>query len=474
MFTALERVMKVKRNRIGLKRIFVIAICISFILSLCSCNSTGRYAKRDIDEKIIVHALGIDITKDGKFEVTLQMLSQQGAGSNTPIDPSKPNSAAVSQVADTIPAAIERCETDLGKRAFLGHSELILLGKSVVDLEPVLDYVINAEGISLGTFMAYTDITAKEILNIKITSGAYSAEVLKEIFEESQKNGTSTECELIRHIDNLENTNGTTIMPIIKKIKDDKKSSEEKENSSSEVNFGQSKSDSSGTEAENEKVKSESGKESSSDSSSKEDSSSKSESSSKEESSSKSQGESGGGEESGSGGGESGGGSSEEAEATAFYIDGAVIVKNKKPYSVMTRDEIIGLSFLNDGVAEQVIDVKLGDILTGVTAGSVDKNTKVSVKNNRIVVDIRLVISYEFYKSYSKKEQKTAGEEADKRIYNFCDKAIKKALKEDNADLFEIHSLLNHNDYKLYKAYKENPEEILKKIDINVSIDSQI
>ena len=463
MFTALERVMKVKRNSIGLKRIFVIAVCISFIFSLCSCNSTGRYAKRDIDEKIIVHALGIDITKDGKFEVTLQMLSQQGAGSNTPIDPSKPNSAAISQVADTIPAAIERCETDLGKKAFLGHSELILLGKSVVDLEPILDYVTNAQGISLGTFMAYTDITAKEILNIKITSGAYSAEVLKEIFEESQKNGTRTECELIRHIDNLENTNGTTIMPIIKKIKDDKKSSEEKENSSSEVSFGES-----------EKVKSESGEESSSDSSSKEDSSSKSESSSKEESSSKSQGESGGGEESGSGGGESGGGSSEEAEATAFYIDGAVIVKNKKPYSVMTRDEIIGLSFLNDGVAEQVIDVKLGDILTGVTAGSVDKNTKVSVKNNRIVVDIRLVISYEFYKSYSKEEQKTAGEEADKRIYNYCEKAIKKALKEDNADLFEIHSLLNHNDYKLYKAYKENPEEILKKIDINVSIDSQI
>ena len=218
--------MKMKQNRIILKRFSIITICVLFIFSLCSCNSTGRYAKRDIDEKIIVHALGIDMTKDGKFEVTLQMLAQQGSGSNTPIDPSKPNSASVSQIADTIPAAIERCETDLGKKAFLGHSELILLGKNVEDLNPIFDFALNAEGISLGIFMAYTDVTAKEILNIKITSGTYSAEVLKEIFEESVKNGTSTECELIRHIDNIENTNGVTVMPIIKKTQAQRRISE--------------------------------------------------------------------------------------------------------------------------------------------------------------------------------------------------------------------------------------------------------
>ncbi len=436
-----------KRNRVCLKKLLIIPVCVLFIFSLSSCNATGKYKKRDIDEKIIVHALGIDMTKDGKFEVTLQMLVQQGTGSNTPIDPSKANSATVSQVAETIPAAIEQCETDLGKKAFLGHSELILLGKSVTDLNPILDYFINAEGISLGTFMAYTDITAKEILNIKVTSGTYSAEVLKEIFEESQKNGTSTECELIRHIDNIENTNGTTVMPIIKKIKNDKKSSNEKEDSSSDIKFGETEDDKSKNKSSNEKVGG---------------------GSSGSESSSETEGGSGG-EESGSGGG-----SSEEAEVTAFYIDGAVIVKDKKPKSVMSRDEVIGLSFLNNGVAEQTIDAKMGDTLTSVSAASVKKQTGVSMKNDRIVIDVNLTIAYEFNKTFSYKEQKETGQKAAERIHSLCQEAIDKALKEDNADIFEIHSLLNHNDYAVYEEYKKNPEEILKRVDINVSINPQI
>ncbi len=442
--------MKMKQNKISFKKLLVMTVCVFFILSLCSCNSTGKYQKRDIDQRIIVHALGVDMTSDGKFEVTLQMLAQQGSGSNTPIDPSKPNSASVSQIADTIPAAIEQCETDLGKKAFLGHSELILLGKSVKDITPILDYAINAQGISLGTFVAYTDITAKEILNIKITSGTYSAEVLKEIFEESKKNGTSTECELIRHIDNIENTNGTTVMPIIKKIKDNKKSYDDKESSSADESFGESKSDSSKTKSENEKVESGSGGGSGSDSSS------------------KSESGSGGGEESGSGGG------SEEAEVTAFYIDGAVIIKNNKPGGVMTRDEIIGLSFINNGIAEQTVDAKLGNTNTAVNASSVNKKTDISIKDNRIVVDINLILSYDFYKTYSDKENKAAAKKADEHIELLCKKAIDKALKKETADVFEIHSLLNHNDYVIYEEYKKNPEEILKRVDINVNLDSKI
>lgn len=424
-----------RMSKICFKKLLVIAICVLNIFSLCSCHSTGRFKKLDLDQRIIVNAMGIDITEDEEFEVTLQILSLEGSGTNTPIDPSKSNSAIVSQVADTIPAAIEQCETDLGKTAFLGHTELILLGRSVEDLNPVMDYVINAQGISLGIYMAYTDITAKEILDIKVKSGAYSAEVLKEVFEESLKNGISTECELIKHIDNIESTKGTTVMPIIKKIKNNKKSSKEKKSSSSELDFGENKSDSK-IEAGNEKLE-------------------------------------GGSEDSGSGGEESGGGS-QESEETAFYIDGAVIVKNKRPHSVMTRDEIAGLSFLNSSVAKQTFNARLGDMLTAVSVNSTKKDSKVSIKNNRIVLDIHLTISYEFYINYSDKDKKEAAEDVTKQVYSLCDQAIDKALIQENADIFEIHTLLNHNDYKLYEEYMKNPDEVLKMVDINVSINPQI
>lgn len=452
-----------KRINNRFKRTFVMMICVLFIFSLCSCKSNGRYKKRDLDEKIIVHALGIDKTKDGEFEVTMQILSQQGSGSQTPIDPSQSNSATVSQVAETIPSAIERCETDLGKKAFLGHSELILLGSNIEDLSPIMDFVVNTQGISLGIIMAYTDVTAKEILDIKITSGTYSAEVLKEIFEESQKNGTSTECELIKHINNIENTNGTTVLPIIKKIEDNKKggeSSEEKSNDSSDSEkFGDSTSEKDKTKAGNEKLTSDSGDESQPDNSSQ----SESGKDSKTDESSQSEGED-----------SQGGQDSQQGEVTAFYVDGAVIVKNQKPEGIMTRDEVIGLSFLNNGISEQVINSKVDDMLTAVGAGSVKKKADINVKDGRIVVDINLTIEYEFYKTFSQEQKEAASKEATEHIYSLCNKAINKALKQENADIFEIHSLLNHNDYVLYEEYKKNPEEILKYVDINVNINPQI
>lgn len=435
-----------KRSNAALKKVIAVMICVFFIFSLCSCVSKGRYKKRDLDELIIVHAIGVDKTKNGKFEVTMQILSQQGSGSITPIDPSQSNSATVSQIADTIPSAIERCETDLGKKVFLGHSELVLLGENIDDLRPIMEFLINSRGISLGVIMAYTDVTAKEILDIKVTSGTYSAEILKEIFEESEKNGTSTECELIKHIDNMENTNGTTVLPIIKKIKDNKKTSNQKESENADKgeNFGDSSSDDK-TKSGNEKLSDQSGGDSKSDSSSQSE-----------------------------GGGSGGGEGSQQSEVNAFYIDGAVIVKNRKPKGVITRDEVIGLSFLNNGIAEQTINAKLNDNMTAVCAGSVKKGTNVGIDGDRISIDVKLTISYEFYKTLSDKDKKEAAKKATEHIYSLCGKTINKVLKKENADLFEIHSLLNHNDYNLYRAYKENTEEIMKKVDISVNINPQI
>lgn len=434
-----------KRSKAALKKVIAVMICVFFIFSLCSCVSKGRYKKRDLDERIIVHAIGVDKTKNGKFEVTMQILAQQGSGSITPIDPSQSNSATVSQISDTIPSAIERCETDLGKKVFLGHSELVLLGENIDDLRPIMEFLVNSRGISLGVIMAYTDVTAKEILDIKVTSGTYSAEILKEIFEESEKNGTSTDCELIKHIDNMENTNGTTALPIIKKIKDNKKTSNQKESENADKgeNFGDSSSDDK-TKAGNEKLSDESGQDSQSDSSSQ------------------------------SEGGKSGGEESQQGEINAFYIDGAVIVKNRKPQGVMTRDEVIGLSFLNSGIAEQTINAKINDIMTAVCAGSVKKDTNIGINDNRIYIDITLTISYEFYKTLSDKDKKEAAKKATEHIYSLCNKTIDKALKKENADLFEVHSLLNHNDYKLYNEYKKNTDEILKNVDIRVKINPQI
>lgn len=225
-----------------MKKKFMIVLLVAIVVSLFT-EFTLKYssANKDIDEKAVVHAIGIDFDEEKKeYEVTLQILSPTGSGGTTAIDVSGSNNEVISKSSKTIENAIDKCESVLGKETFLGHTELILIGNKVKNIKTCEEFIINNQQIYLGTILGCAEKTAKEILSVQINYGAYTAETLKNMFEESRQNGDCTDYEIIKILNRSENTNGDCIIPILSKTEEKKNSDSSSQSGGSQGGSGSS------------------------------------------------------------------------------------------------------------------------------------------------------------------------------------------------------------------------------------------
>ena len=85
---------KLKKNALSL---------LASLLSLMLLS--GCIPHTELDKQAIVEAIGIDYS-EGKYEVTIQYFNMEGAGGNSPIDPSKANIINVSGKGDTVSTAL--------------------------------------------------------------------------------------------------------------------------------------------------------------------------------------------------------------------------------------------------------------------------------------------------------------------------------------------------------------------------------
>ena len=84
--------------------IILIALGISLVFS-----SVGN--AMDIDERTLVHAIGIDL-KDGKYDVSMQVFKTGGSGSDTPIDVSQSNMCVVKSSGKTVSEALDIAQNE--------------------------------------------------------------------------------------------------------------------------------------------------------------------------------------------------------------------------------------------------------------------------------------------------------------------------------------------------------------------------
>jgi len=214
-----------------------ISLIIASVL-LCMICMTGC-APKSPDKIGIVHAVGIDPSKDG-FTVSFQIFRVSSSGSQTPIDPGKTNVEVVTSTAKTIANAIEKCETQLGKTLFFGHNQLIVINKDIEDIFNCLDFFADNTDSSINMVVAATEDKAKNIINSDISSGTVAAETMKKIFETSEKNGYAVASQFMKVVSAYIDTNGTAVVPVVEKrtqaISDKSKESGEPAQDAIEVN----------------------------------------------------------------------------------------------------------------------------------------------------------------------------------------------------------------------------------------------
>ncbi|MBR1393074.1 MAG: hypothetical protein IJ561_04490 [Ruminococcus sp.] len=183
----------------------------AMLLIFTSAGSRDTVASLD---RAMVHAVGIDISDEG-YSVTLQIFHPDGEGSDTKLDPGKSNMLVVSAPAATVERAVSLCEDKLGEFLFIGHVQVIVLGRGVEPKDPegLFSYFLKSRESYLGVQLASTDGTARELLEAELTEGAVAAQNIVSVIERSRENSDSVACDLLSV---LNSESGDYAMPRLK------------------------------------------------------------------------------------------------------------------------------------------------------------------------------------------------------------------------------------------------------------------
>lgn len=194
------------------RRLQIIAVIMITAVTLLF-SSFGRVL--DIDDRVLVHAMGIDFA-NGEYNVTLQVFTTQGMGSDTPVDVSQSNIQVISRKGKTVREAIDGCQYELGKEIFLGHLQLICFGNTVdfSNPEELFSFAIKDKNVFLGVKLCMTENTAEELMNVQLTRGTMSSENFTKVIDMGVKNCITVECRLIDFLSCI-NSPQYVAMPIL-------------------------------------------------------------------------------------------------------------------------------------------------------------------------------------------------------------------------------------------------------------------
>lgn len=434
-----------------MKRMYFWIVILALVLV-----SVNNRESVEISERSLIHAVGIDQTDKG-ITVTLQVFKSSGAGSDTQIDPSKSNTFVISNTAATFDEAIGKCESQLGNYLFIGHNQIIVLGSGVKldDPNKLLSYFIKNKNNYLGVSVVMAENTAKEIMEVELTSGAIASENFTDIINMYYNNGETVFSDMLHFLNSMKSRDKSAVIPVVS-VKELSTQSEDSGQESSEGSggseqeSGSSEENSSGAgSSENESSSQDS---SSSDSRSSSESQDSSESGSKAEESSKSsqqEGQSGGSKESGEEG-------SQSAEKL-ITIEKAAVISGGKVKGYITGDEIKGVNWITDHMHETVINTEIDGKSVGVTVKKRSSKTKLEKKDNKLVykIDIKAIILTDT-NILAELDENELEKKVEEKIRSDCEAAIKKAYYEYNADCLNVTQLVKFYYPQIYLDYMDD------------------
>ncbi len=177
-----------------IKRLLAVCAVFAITATLCSCSAVSR-----LEEQAIVSAVGIDRGEKEKYKVTVQVFQSMGAGSASPIDPSKTNTILASCEAQSIDGAMQELKTILGRQVNTGHTKYIVLGRELLSEQTgdALGYFIASEQTYLGTPVLTTDKKAEDILKVQLVNDIETAIAVQNIIDTAVDNGKAVRTDLL-------------------------------------------------------------------------------------------------------------------------------------------------------------------------------------------------------------------------------------------------------------------------------------
>lgn len=152
-------------------------MCIALTLSGC-------FGGLEVNDRAFVQLMGIEHT-DEVYIVSLQIYKSE-SGTPDP-DVSKANSVTVNGSGATIQAALSDAEISLGKKLFLGHIKMLIIGSGIENPADELSLFLDGS-VSPSCPVAYSD-NPQAAAETLLEDGTFSAEQLLKLMETSASQG---------------------------------------------------------------------------------------------------------------------------------------------------------------------------------------------------------------------------------------------------------------------------------------------
>lgn len=154
------------------------------VLCLCALTLTGCFGGLEVNDRAFVQLMGLE-KKDGVYFVTLQIYKSE-SGTADP-DVSKANSITESGSGASISSALADAELKIGRRLFLGHIKLLIIGSGIENPSDELALFLDGS-VSPSCPTAYSDDPAAAAGTL-LEDGSFSAEQVLKLMSAAASQG---------------------------------------------------------------------------------------------------------------------------------------------------------------------------------------------------------------------------------------------------------------------------------------------
>lgn len=194
-----------------LRKFILFALIGTMLLSLCGCTQIA-----DVRLRLVVHAIGIDLSEEDVYMVSWQVFKAQPPEGGGPVDATGQNVITIVTYGRTMYEAQKSLEMQTGKKAFIGDVELIVFGSSFAgrELDTALSYFWDNSDIYMGVNMAFAEGRAADVVGVNLAHGTAATELLNEMIKTAGKSCVTIPLRMITFY-NRKADSCTFLMPVI-------------------------------------------------------------------------------------------------------------------------------------------------------------------------------------------------------------------------------------------------------------------
>lgn len=166
-----------------LSRIIIISVLLLECVVISGCSGN----RKEIQKLSMVVAVGIDLTEDKKFEVTMQILNPSASSTQTDGGQGTgggDETLVYSGIGDTFHEAVNQVSVSMGRVPHFGHTKYIVLGETLTQTNviPIIDTLLRTEEVRLNVPVLVTRGNASAIIKAKTKENPIPAIVVENIF----------------------------------------------------------------------------------------------------------------------------------------------------------------------------------------------------------------------------------------------------------------------------------------------------